>query len=173
MMRKIAVLCVLFVCTVFSLCALEHTGPKYDTVPRYAMDRLGEELAQENRLQLITSGLGSLVDAKDAPWALGFVMREPMTIEEARPLANRLAAKLVDLIHTDASFDHYLKSSEPGRELNGDMIVYRLAFWDQNTDRYLAPYLAEVVFKNNQLYYYYADPQTQALQEPLVEPLMR
>lgn len=55
--------------------------------------------------------------------------------------------------------------------VKNEMMSFRLAFWDENMERSFYPYLAQIQLVDHKLYYYYADPKTQALLDPIVEPL--
>lgn len=151
-----------------------HIGPKYDTRPRYALDAFAKELARQYKLEFLNSGLGSLADAKQGIWGLSLVSRQQMTLEEGRAFANEIADKLIAQVFKDPLFAKYCQKSAPyhGPELKKEHVAFRLAFWDKNTDRPLFPYLAQIRLADGKLYYHYANPETQALQEAIEEDLI-
>lgn len=163
---------VILPCLACCLMGATHIGPKYDTRPRYALDAFGERLAKAYQLEFLNSGLGLLADAKEGIWALNLVSREQMTIEEGRQLAKAISQKLLCKVFQDPLFAQYcLKSDGKDTTLRKEHVAFRLAFWDKDTNRPLYPYLAQIRLADGNLYYHYADPETQALQEPLVEAL--
>lgn len=133
------------------------------------MDKLGEEIACEHQLKLLHVGLGEMADAKKADWGFHFVSNQKMTIEEVRPLLAAISCQLLNCIYTDSHFSSYYQIRH--RELNEELIAFRLAFWDEHVNRPLFPYLAQVRLADGNVYYHYADPKTQILQEPIVESL--
>jgi len=151
-----------------------HMGPSCDTKPRYALDRLGTELAKKHELTFLNSGLGILIDFDPAIWVLNFTSCQALTIEQARPLIADLSYQLLYKAHHDKLFAKYCQlSAGPHRspDVEDKLLGIRLAFWDQNINRPLYPYLAQIRLADSKVYYYYADPQTQALQEAKVESL--
>lgn len=153
------------------LMGAKHIGPSYDTKPRYALDAFAKKLAKQHHLEFLNSGLGGLAGAKQGIWALSLVSREQMTLDEGRKLATAITRQLLHKVFTDPLFARYCqKSCRAGsEELKPEHVAFRLAFWDENTDRPLYPYLAQVRLAEGKLYFHYADPKTQALQEPIVE----
>lgn len=149
----------------------KHVGPSYDSNPRNALDKFAETLTKPYQLKLLISGLGGIVDSKTGLWALHFTSQQKMTLDQARPLAVHIASELINFMYTNPFFAEYMRQEGRGRVLSLEDMGYKIAFWDENVDRPLSPYLAEIRLRNGELYYYYADPQTQALQRPLVEPL--
>jgi hypothetical protein len=151
-----------------------HVGPAYDTRPRNHLDAFSKKLAKQLQLKLLYSGTRSLVDAEQAIWTLSLTSSQKFTLEQARKLAADLTYRLLCKIYEDPSFANYCKISATkwrSEELKEEYVGFRLAFWDENVDRPLYPYVAQVRLADGNLYFYYADPQTQALQEPIVESL--
>lgn len=157
-------------------CSYKHVGPKADVAAREALDRTAEQIAKKYRLEFLNSGLGSgLVGYTPCLWALSLVSHDNMTIDQARPIAKDIAQTLLNKIYTDPLFAAYCKTAQPrptACTLTDDKVGFRLAFWDADVNRPLKPYLAQIRFADGKLYYHYANPQTQALEEPIVEPLI-
>lgn len=170
-MKKIALLPLLGICALLLISA-KHSGPSYETRPRYRLDKYADEIAKKYNLQVLTTGLGTLADAKRAPWGISFVSNQNLTIEQGRILANALTAQLLSKIFEDPSFANYWKN-RPSGELKREDLAFRLAFWDQQTNRPLYPYLAQIRLVEGALYFHYADPLTQSLQDPIVESLAK
>jgi len=150
-----------------------HYGPAYDTRPRYALDAFAKELAREYQLEFLNSGLGALADAEQGIWALSLVSRQEITLEQGRQLATAIAHKLLDKVFTDPLFAQYCQKRNRFHkdELKREYVAFRLAFWDKKTNRPHYPFLAQIRLADGNLYYHYADPETQALQAPIVEIL--
>lgn len=160
--------------TSFFLLGATHLGPTYSTRPLYALDAFGKGLAKEYRLQFLNSGTGRLADAEKGIWAISLVSRQQMTLEEGRQLATAIAHTLLDKVFKDPSFARYCQETSTrhrGPELKKEYIGFRLAFWDENTNRSSYPFLAQIRLADGKLYFHYADPETQALQDPIVEAL--
>lgn len=98
------------------------------------------------------------------------------TLEEIRPIALDLANSFLELVNTDENFKEYQRLRRP-RLIDLDkvslekVIAFKVAYWDKNFDRPLAPYIADFRFMDGKFSYYYADPKTQALQLILTETL--
>ncbi len=45
----------------------------------------------------------------------------------------------------------------------------KLSFWDEEVNRRPFPYVSLIKVMDNRIFYYYADPTTQKLQEPIIE----
>ena len=85
-------------------------------------------------------------------------------------------------LHIAAMAPVYVSSSEVPEDLvakekeiyteqvNMNQIGFKIAYWDKNVERPQAPHLAEIRFIGRILYYYEADPKTQALRLVLQEP---
>lgn len=151
-----------------------QASPKHDVKARAAMDVFGKQIAKEYQLELLNTGLGSLADSSKGLWALNLVSHENQTLEQGRELATAIAKKLVQKVYTDPLFADYCRiEARPGGSsaVKQEYVAFRLAYWDKNVNRPLHPYLAQIRLVDGSLYFHYADPKTQALQEPIVEAL--
>jgi hypothetical protein len=149
-----------------------HGGPKWDRRPRYALDAFAKVLAKEHQLEFLNSGVGLIADADRAIWAISLVSRRQMTLEQGRQFATAIAHKLYRKVLNDPLFGQYcqeMSSFYSSSEVKKEYVAFRLAFWDKNTNRPLYPFLAQIRLADGNLFYHYADPETQALQPPIVE----
>lgn len=170
-MKFLPIILVWFFLVTPSLSAVhKHYGPSVDRNTRNALDKFGEALAKPYQFKLLISGCGGIVGSTSGLWALHFTSQKKMTLDQARPLAVHMANELINFMFASPLFAEYMKLDRKG-SLTLDCIGYKIAFWDENVDRPLRPYLAEIRLRDGELYYYYADPETQALQAPLVEPI--
>lgn len=128
------------------------------------MDAYSKKFAAEHQLEIVSSGGCSMRDSCICKWWLNLISRQQLTLEEARSLAADLSSRLLYILHHYPSPPHW-------HQVRDEFVGFRLTFWDQNTDRPLYPCIAQVKLLEGKLYYYYADPVTQALQEPIIESL--
>lgn len=138
------------------------------------------EISEKYQLNLLCGdGSGSLIDGKDETfWCSKFMVRgHQMKIEDMRPIAEAIYQSLWKLANNNKEFSEFLYYTAKmfpryGAKLTPDNIGLRIDLWDENNDRYLFPYLSQVIITGKQAHYYYADPKTQALQKPgVVEEL--
>ncbi len=61
------------------------------------------------------------------------------------------------------------ENSKWDTDINSSKLGFKIGFWNENVDRPLAPYLAHILVADRTVKYYYADSNTQALQEPPIE----
>ncbi len=170
--KKMAILAVLLIAPL--LLGSRHSGPAYDRHARESLDAFAQEFAKKHQLKFLNTGVGSLADAKEGIWIINFVSNQTLTIEEARLFAADLTYQLLYKVYHDRLFINYCKISAPfhkSADMREEYVGFRLAFWDQNTNRPLYPCVAQIRLADGNLYYHYANPNTQALQEPLVESL--
>lgn len=146
----------------------------YDEEARAKMTRFGTSWAKKNGMVFLKTALGSLVDSEEGTWCLNIASDRNMTIEEARGMVNELAASMWSFVNRDPVYKKSLKLnsemlSKLSPHLTYDCIAFKIAFWDSNIDRPLYPNLAQIQLKEGKLLFFYADPQTQALKEPITE----
>jgi hypothetical protein len=171
--RYLKMLTALLVCLFF--CSATHVGPPCEVKAYKAFDKLGYRLADRYGLCFLNSGIGShLVGSDKCLWALHLMGRQKLTIEEARPIASAIAQALImnmyrDPVYTNAQNEFTRGKNPASRPLNNDLMGFRLTFWDENMDRPLKPYVAQIRLSDSKLYYYYADSSTQALEKPIIE----
>lgn len=157
----------------------EYIGPRYDVKPRKALDELGKKIAKQNGMTLLRrAAYGGGSRTVKAMWVLHFTSNKNMTIGEAKPLAIDIARQMLDKMYGDPLFKEYVRIEheeypKTSSELSDDMVGFKIAYWDDNMDRPLYPYLAEVRFTEGQLKFFYANKNTQALEQPIVEPFKK
>lgn len=154
----------------------ERSGPLYDSLPRGLLDCFAEKLGSPYGLKVLLSGTGETI-AKSKHrglWAIHFVSQQTLTIEEARPMATYMAEELINFIYTNPSFtDYFAQLRYPPNDKKKPALTdmgFRIAFWDENVNRPQRPYVAEIYLADGVLSYFYANPDTQALENPVVEP---
>lgn len=167
------------------LMSARYNGPAYCVNASKARDKFATQFAKKHDLEFLFGALGDMADADRANWGLSLVSRKLMTIEEARKLSTELSYQFLYLMYHDPVFVEYCKTvaaeyaghpkwaghDNTCPDLKNEYIAFRLAFWDKDNNRPLYPYVAQVRLADGKLYYHYADPVTQALQDPIVESL--
>jgi len=148
--------------------------PNFFKIPYKKANDLGNQLAKKYGMQLQETTGGSSIDATKCDFCMLFINWNARTIEEARPMVKEIAEKLWKLAKEDPSFQAYfieacktLTYLSP--TISKERIGIRMDFWDKEVNRPLYPYLAQIVLKDGIFYYYYADPNTQALIAPIEE----
>ena len=162
----------------FFMCsASKYDCPPHEVKALQSTETLGKQIARKYEMCLLDFGNGQeLVGFLPCRWCLSLMSRKKMTIEQARPIAVEIAQSLLYQLYGNQAFQYALtKSSQAYHYMpskpNNDMVGFRLGFWDQNMDRPLTPYVAQIRFADGKLYYHYADPGTQALLDPIIESL--
>lgn len=147
-----------------------------DNQARKNLTQLSEKVALKYGIQFMTCGLGDMVDYPKSFWCIKYMIQHPTTLEEMRPITQNIYSSIWKNINIDPVFDNFLEAKDysydvPKQPLTSDLLTLKIVFWDQDMNRPLKPYLAQVSVKENKIYYYYADPKTQALQDPIIEDL--
>lgn len=131
------------------------------------------QLAKKNRMQLLNTGIGKIVDSPKTRWDMSLTSHQQWTIEQARPVVVEMIHDFWQKVSQDPIFakyleytaSHYKKDSFDARIIPETMGM-RIAFWDQNIDRPPAPYLSQIKVVDGLIHYYVADPKDQSLKEP-------
>jgi hypothetical protein len=176
---KIPLSC-LTLCFVFTLLNAgssrkEYFGPEVDVKCQKALDDLGEEVSDRFKMQFLVSGYNDLLNNGKICFALSLASPEKLNIDETRKLSLNLFNYLFERYKSDPAFYNYYRedalSYKMSTEVAPNVVSFKIAFWDYDVNRYYFPNIAQVTLLNQKLYYYYADPKTQILQEPIVETL--
>ncbi|KAF3362547.1 hypothetical protein PHSC3_000785 [Chlamydiales bacterium STE3] len=149
-----------------------------DEKARKCFTTYSKEIANRNGWILLhPAGVHSIVNDRLVVWASKYMVKpRPMTKEQFEPIVLEAYKYLFTKVKNEPFFDEYLQCwandyHTSKRELTSDLVGIRIDFWDGNVDRYTYPNLAQVIVKGGKVYYYYADPKTQVLQQPVVEDL--
>ena len=169
-MKLIGVICCLILPFMW-LSAKEYHGPKEEQRVWRAYDAFAAQFAKQFQLELLNTGLGSMMDTPRVKWAMSLVDHRQMTQDQLRPSLLQMIDTVWSKVKTDPAFAAKLDSYPKKETLHPEMIGFKIAFWDADVNRPLHPYLAQVRVTGEKISYFYADPKTQALQEPIVETL--
>jgi hypothetical protein len=178
MKSPLSVLRYLFI-TSFTFFNFINADISFQEEAKNSLKNEGKKLAKKYDLEIIGDGLALASDisgSKDGRWALSFTSKEALTIDEARPIIMDISYKLLYSFYHDPTFSKYYQYSKKEypflhATMDPNEIGFRLAFWNKDVNRPLYPYLAQVRLADSKIYYHYADPETQALQPPIVESL--
>lgn len=174
--KKVIIFFCLFLCgcilpmTTFSR---EFIGPAYSVKVERMIDDFGKKLAQKNEMKFLRSGVGAIVNSNLTAWDLSLTSNKNWTIEQARPIIVSMIKEFLNLVLDNPDIENYIKKISSNRpsfnsELSPRRIGFKLAFWDENVDRPLPPYLAQIKVMEGKIFYFYANPKDQSLQQPPV-----
>lgn len=171
----------LFFCLFFAHCKCDEYEEyvKQDKISRKKYKEFSNQIAKTYHLPLeCGDGLGTLVDDKKTVWCSKYIVNGyKLNIEEMRPIILDAVHFLWLKVKDEKSFTRYLQCQAFIKKISSipltiNYIGMRIDLWDEKNNRYLFPHLSQVLLKGGKIYYYYADPVTQALQRPgLVEDL--
>ena len=164
-----------FFLLLFAFLIFTSSNKQGDAVNKSA-EKKGKEIAQTLNFEFLWFGTGHMIDTYQHIFTWSFVSQHKWRIEESRTIIIYMVDILWKHVNDDKVFlDYqlYMKTFDPKTKpyLYPERIGFKLSFWDDNYDRPLTPYLAQIIYMNEKFYYYYADQKTQALQEPIVETL--
>lgn len=171
---KVLKIC-LFLFAFVVLCSATHFPVFKEGVSRHKpLDGFGRQIANNYHLQYIKSGGSRLVDNQKVIWSLYFVDDSYKTLEQLRPQIEEIIKEFWQKISHDAYYAQELKrlaknGNWQSSKINPDQIGLKIAFWNPEMKRPEAPFVAQVKVVDEKVYYYYADPNSQALQDPIVE----
>ncbi len=178
--KKNLILFLTLLVTSYSLASADiftTTGPQYDRDARNTLSKAAITIGAPFKLKLICAGLGHIAGANNSgttPWGLLFTCPDKLTLEQAQLMAKSVTEQLLQIIYEDPRIANYrieaLKQHPKGfyPPLSNKSLALRFDFWDEQVNRPLYPYIAEIRLAEEKIYYYYADPKTQALQEPVL-----
>lgn len=145
---------------------------RQDKISRKEYSKISKNIAKRFNLKLLCdNGLGTLVDDDKITWCSKFMVQgHALTIDDFRPVMLHAIQYLWENVKKEKSFTKYSEyKSEYFQKnivLSLDYIGMRVDLWDERNNRYLYPYLSQVVLKGGKVHYYYASPENQALQKP-------
>jgi len=180
-MRFLLFFSLFFICVIF--CSFiffqEDNLAKYHLAQK-KIPTIAKKIAKINGLRLLAPNQLWLVDeqANWSGWLLDLVDRRQLTAEQAKELTVRIANQLFNELKKDRIFHDALRElvkNDPNElqdtELNANRIGLKIAFWDENMNRYPKPYISQVRVARGIISYYVARPD-QSLEFLSSEPLI-
>jgi hypothetical protein len=136
----------------------------YDSPIMMAQIELVKKFCATNNLAITTFGtVGKhYFDSR----AFDFALRssQSISLEQAKALATRCNKELVSFAQTSQVYKDYIKERStwkheryPSPTPIPEQFAYRISFWDENIDRPVAPYIAEIRLLDGKLSYFTAD----------------
>lgn len=133
-----------------------------------------KSLTSKYGFKYLNSGIGTVVDNLDVSFAIGMMGRQQMTMDQARPIVLNMIKEFFQKVSTTPVFDEYGKRVKKNLYYYDDRMIpeklgFKIAFWDENVNRYPQPYLSQIKVMEGVIYYYYVNPKDQSLGEPVTE----
>ncbi len=152
----------------------KYEGLKEDVAINNRKERFGVGIAKKYNMEFLLVGGQPLIGNQKTRWAVSLLNRNQLTLEQARPLVKNIICEFIYEIKTQPVYRQWMlfmkkEYSKWDTDINSSKLGFKIGFWNQNVDRPLAPYLAHILVADRTVKYYYADPNTQALQEPPIE----
>lgn len=131
-------------------------------------------LEKKYGLQFMMLGEKLLFDSKDTMWGMYFVDNRKLTLEQIKPLIHAMIEDFYQMMLVNPMYVtclEYLNRTYHCmvNDISPRRLGIKIAFWDENVDRPQYPYIATAKASEGVIYYYYSDPQTQALLKPITE----
>jgi len=192
-MRSIKKIIAIGICSfLFAAQAQALTGPPHERKMRRALINMSCLLAEKHEISYLLEGLGGVAGtlADDTRFGVVWTCRKKLTLDQARLLMGLVAKEMLDQLQGEPHYMNYykerhihdLKRQYSPMKIDPEKIAlmeqrmglldfaFKISFWDEQMDRPLNPYIADVRLIEGKIYYYYADPKTQALLDPIIEP---
>lgn len=122
------------------------------------------------------TGSVGLVNGTQTQWSVHWVSDDSLNLEQAKQLASSIYDAFWKEVSTNPAFEAELQLRAQelpkiGKKIIPEMIGFKINFWDKNVNRYKPPYIAQIKLSDGILSYYFADPLTQELSQPIVQPI--
>ena len=134
---------------------------------RLSIERYGREIEKSHDLKLLL--VGSVTNTH-SEYCMFFTSDKEITLKQGQELAVSIVKDFLQMLLQNPVVKRYANwaktyyiSPTSTYSPTLDTVGLKIAFWDHNTNRPKAPFLAEIMFENRTFYYYEADPKTQAL----------
>ena len=154
----------------------EWKGPPAEVKMKIEFDKFADKVASDNHMVKLKIGHGGLVDGKKSRWTVHWVSDEKMNLDQAKILASSIYKTMWKEIYDNAVFLSHLKEraiddSSIKIKIEPQMVGFKINFWDEDVNRPICPYISQIRLADGLFYYYFADPETQALTQPIVQSL--
>ncbi len=163
----------------FSCMPAVHADPKYSEDMEKDLRGIADQFAKKYQMKVLGSGVGVLVSSFKVDFAISFMDNRALTIEQTRALGMAIFEEFWRKVYGNGVYHYYLSklfaqykgtNYDPHEKVEPQYLGVKIAFWDENVDRRLYPYISQLRIAEGQFYYYYAR-QDQSLQEPVIETL--
>ncbi len=152
----------------------KYEGLKEDVALETRLDLFGVGIAKKYNMEFLVIGSFNLIGNQNTSWAISLLNRNQLTLEQARPLVKNIICEFIYEIKTQPVYRQWMlfmkkQYAKWDTNITPSKLGFKIGFWNENVDRPLSPYLAHILVADRTVKYYYADPNTQALQEPPIE----
>jgi hypothetical protein len=162
---------------VFFLVTASNVFCSYETdqVKNKLSEKLAILLSKKNSLKYLGIGTGDYFDIdKTEIWGINFASQERLNLDQGRELVKNLTQEIWDYFNVKREYaihraDEYSNKFSDSPYIIPSLVGFKISFWDESIDRILPPHIAEIKVYEGHVYYYFADPETQYLKEPIVE----
>lgn len=152
--------------------AKSYSGPKYNINAWKNFDKFAESLAKKYGLTVLTTGDGNgLIGNYRTRFSVGYASHQQLTLEQARTFAQPFMREMLDKMYQDPVYYRYNLGDYPdkAKEFPPVFMGFKVSYWDDNINPLKPPYIAKIIATGESIKYYYVDPETYILQEPIVE----
>lgn len=174
---KYYILGVLALSVIVLFCSMSFLGPQ--TISERADKQLKKDalkLCKKYKLDFLSISDSRILESKDehADYTINMMSHREMTKEEVRELTKSFLQDLwrdlkASPIYVECAIESWKFKKIKEKPLHPLVMGIKLSFWDEQMDRRGAPYISLIKVMEGKFFYYYADPATQKLQEPIVE----
>ena len=174
-MKKIIIAILLFTSAGCMGSSSKFIGSEMGIKHQETVEAFGLRVARIHGHKYLLQGTSSMVDQDRSCWPISLSDERKVTIEDAREMIVNIFNDYWKEISTNPIFQNYkdkmnrlYPNDYPYEVVTADIGI-KLSFWDKDVNRPLRPFVAQVKVAEDKVYYYYADPETQALGEPIIE----
>ena len=149
-MKRLLFVYILFMC-MLSGCS----GPENPVNASWkSWDVVARKLARQFGQRYLSSGTGLLVGG--GLWDYSVVDHRQMTLPEGRKLVAEMLQTTLNQTLKDPIYQEYLRSQNMpyDSEILTSKFGIKIAFWNENVDRPLFPYLAQIRAAEGKVYFY-------------------
>ncbi|MBA3957244.1 MAG: hypothetical protein H0X51_02455 [Parachlamydiaceae bacterium] len=158
--------------------ALEGLAPNQEQLNKTVTSLIrnfGDQQEKKYNLVFLTHCTGvSILDCPEVIWAFNYRTDKKLKLEEARQLAVAMIDDYWQYFSKNPFFENYLKASFATiswmpKDVTPKRIGFKIAFWDDQVDRYPPPYISQIRVKDGIIQYFQREPNSPALQKPFEE----
>ncbi len=158
-------------------CGYDYMPIRHTTYPAYhesqsAWQQITKKMSSKHQFKILNHATCYFKpDLKF--WGVLFSNSNSMTIDQARYVMVDMVQNCLNSIYQESIFKEALLEHPSQKEINIKTIEQylgiKVATWDKDVNRPMRPYIADMIYQNGSISYFYANPDTQALELALTE----
>jgi hypothetical protein len=157
---SLVITCVLL----FSACAPRYCKEQVEM--NKTLETFGKNSAKTHGMKFLF--VGDATDSQGVRYCIALQCSKPTQLDEGRQFAMNFFNEFYTMLTHDQSvtiFNQSCRQDDPHfpETIAIEKMGFRIGYWDENTERYKPPYLAQILFADKTFHYYEADPKTQEL----------